>query len=84
MWVSLFTEDKSIYLNASLLEVFFHLIFGVLILFIKDVTDEFFPTHLQLLNSKCIVVRWISYVALVITIMLAGVFGADQFIYANF
>ena len=60
------------------------IIFGVLILFIKDVTDEFFPTHLQLLNSKCIVVRWISYVALVITIMLAGVFGADQFIYANF
>ena len=60
------------------------IIFGVLTLFIKDVADEFFPSHFQLLNSKCIVVRWISYVALVLTIMLAGVFGADQFIYANF
>ena len=58
--------------------------FGVLTLFIKDVTDEFFPSHFQFLNSNHIVVRWISYVALVIIIMLAGVFGADQFIYANF
>ena len=60
------------------------IMFGVLTLFIKDVTDEYFPSHLQLLNSKYIVVRWFSYVALVLTIMLAGVFGADQFIYANF
>ena len=58
--------------------------FGVLTLFVKDVTDEFFPSHFHLLNSCHVVVRWISYVALVIIIMLAGVFGADQFIYANF
>lgn len=57
---------------------------SVAILIAKDVRDEFFPTRLPLMNNKYVIVRWGTYVVLVLTILLMGVFGADQFIYANF
>ena len=57
---------------------------SIVILLSKDIRDEFFPTRLQLMNNKNVVVRWGTYVVLVLTILLMGVFGADQFIYANF
>lgn len=58
--------------------------FGLSMLIVKDVADEFFPTRLQLFDSKSRVVRWASYLFVMVSIMLTGVFSADQFIYANF
>lgn len=58
--------------------------FGLSMLIVKDVADEFFPTRLQLFDSKNRVVRWASYLFVMVSIMLTGVFSADQFIYANF
>ncbi len=58
--------------------------FSMSMLIIKDVADEFFPTRLHLFDSKNRVVRWASYLFIMVSIMLAGVFSADQFIYANF
>lgn len=58
--------------------------FGLMMLFIKDVADEFFPSKLNLFNSRNRIVRWVSYLFIMVSIMLAGVFSADQFIYANF
>ncbi len=57
---------------------------SVAILFAKDIRDEFFPSRIPLMNSKLLLVRWTTYVVLALTILLMGVFGADQFIYANF
>ena len=57
---------------------------SVAILFAKDIRDEFFPSRIPLMNSKLLLVRWTTYVVLTLTILLMGVFGADQFIYANF
>lgn len=62
----------------------FFICFGVIILIVKDITDEFFPTRFHLFNSKYAIVRWTSYLFIMISIIMAGVFGADQFIYANF
>ncbi len=60
------------------------ILFGVLVLLLKDLRDEFFPNHFLLMNNKHPWVRWSTYVATLVIIMLCGVFGADQFIYANF
>jgi hypothetical protein len=60
------------------------LVFGVCVLLIKDIRDEFFPTKMQLMNNSSLVVRWTTYVMLIVSILLTGVFSSDQFIYANF
>lgn len=57
-------------------------VFGMTILFVKDYTDEF--TKVRFFNNRNILVRWAAYVFVLSSILLAGVFGADQFIYSNF
>ncbi len=57
---------------------------GIIMLFIKDLDDEYFAGHRLLLNNRRRIIRWCSYLILLVLIMLTGVFGADQFIYANF
>lgn len=58
--------------------------FGVSLLFLKDVTDEFFPSKFKVMENRYAAVRWSGYLLVMVTILLMGVFGADQFIYANF
>jgi len=53
-------------------------------LLVKDFTDEYYPDSLRLFDNRRIVVRWCSYLCVISLIMLAGVFGADQFIYVSF
>lgn len=57
--------------------------FGLFMLLIKDLSDEFLSLHLQRIKKNR-AVRWSSYIIVIVAILLAGVFGADQFIYANF
>lgn len=57
---------------------------GIGLLIVKDIRDEFMPNRFLVLNSKSTFVRWGSYISLIVLIMITGVFGADQFIYANF
>lgn len=64
--------------------IFVMMVFGSIILFLKDLRDEFAPTKFRLLESKYRVVRWGTYVSLIVLILLTGVFDAGQFIYANF
>ena len=60
------------------------IILGLILLLLKDIRDEFFPNKLMLMNHNSAYVRWTSYVILIVTILLSGVFSSDQFIYANF
>ena len=76
------TLPMTVYMHGFTATAF--ITFGVLMLAIKDLADEFFPTRLQLFNSKSRIIRWASYLFIMASIMLAGVFSADQFIYANF
>ena len=57
---------------------------AIAVLVVKDTLDEFFPGKAELLHHRHGWVRWATYIALLTLIMMAGVFGADQFIYANF
>ncbi len=55
-----------------------------ILLFIKDLKDEFFQNQLGLLHNKIKFIRWVTYIFLIFIILYLGVFGSDQFIYANF
>ena len=64
--------------------IFVLMMVGTVILFLKDVTDEFMPTRFRLFENKSQIVRWTVYVMVIVMIMLIGVFDAGQFIYSNF
>lgn len=57
---------------------------GLFLLSTKDLMDEFFPSRFKLFDSNSLCVRWGCYFVIIIIIMLMGVLGSDQFIYANF
>jgi D-alanyl-lipoteichoic acid acyltransferase DltB (MBOAT superfamily) len=59
-------------------------IIGVGTLLLKDVRDEYMPNRFALMNNPSKYIRWAAYVFVFVMIMITGVFGADQFIYANF
>ena len=60
------------------------IIMGVSILFIKDFTEEYIPNRFLAFNNPNRIIRWTAYLIVMALILLTGVFGADQFIYANF
>lgn len=82
--ISLIFSDS--FFGKILVEIntFVYASLGIALLMTKDIRDEFFPNKLLLMNNKATFVRWISYWGLTILILLSGVLGEDQFIYANF
>ncbi len=60
------------------------IMFALLLLLFKEITDEYFPDSFKIMNSNYTVVRWIGYVSMIVIIMLLGVFDAGQFIYVSF
>ncbi len=60
------------------------ILIGVSLLLLKDLRDEFFPHKFLLMNSKSIAIRFCTYISIIVMILLMGVLGSDQFIYANF
>lgn len=57
---------------------------GCMLLFFKDFRDEFAPNRIKMMNNSNTLIRWITYIGLIVLILLMGVFSSDQFIYANF
>ncbi len=80
----IFDFSQPMTLDVESRHIFVLMMMGIVILFLKDVTDEFAPGKFQLFDNKCRVVRWLSYVSVVVLILLTGVFDAGQFIYVNF
>jgi alginate O-acetyltransferase complex protein AlgI len=75
------TNFDSIYFHNNTL-IF---VFGaVLILFLSELRDEFFPDKFQLYKNKNISIRWTSYVLTLLVIIFFGVFKGVKFIYFQF
>ena len=70
------------FFSDSMTTMFF-MVLGLLIMFFKDMMDEFFPARMARL-SEPLWLRWGGRVFILSLILLAGVLGSDQFIYANF
>lgn len=71
-------------LDVGSRHIFVLMVVGTVLLFLKDMTDEYMPTRFKLFENRYRIVRWSAYVIVVVLIMLTGVFDAGQFIYANF
>lgn len=76
-----YTIFDSLYVEIS---IFTYGAIGLLLLLCKDLTDEYYAGRFEMLNNHRWWVRWSAYIGLMVIILSTGVFGQDQFIYANF
>lgn len=77
----IFTSYGIIFVDMDTLAYAF--IFFVLI-FLIDFCDEYFKDKISLINNKNTMVRWSTYMTLVIMILLFGVLDGGSFIYFQF
>lgn len=77
----IFTEPGRLFLDADTLVYAF--MFAVLI-FIVDFVEEYFSGKVKLMSSKYAVVRWVTYVVMIVMILLFGVLDGGSFIYFQF
>ena len=77
----IFNFSQPMHVDYNLTHMTFAL-FGLTVLLVKDFTDEF--TNLRFFYNRNVIIRWTAYAFVLSSILLAGVFGADQFIYSNF
>ena len=77
-------SDSSVTLPTVTPSILLLILFSLIIVAIKDLTDEFMPRHCQLLTHKNTILRWGIYVVLLCVILACGVFDASQFIYVSF
>ena len=75
------TESGTLFLDADTLVYAF--IFAILV-FIVDFLDEYSFGKIKLLNSRYFILRWITYVVMVVLILLFGVLDGGSFIYFQF
>lgn len=73
------------FFSDSMTTMFF-MVLGLMILLFKEVMDEFSPSLMERLTRPVVLVvlRWGGQILILSLILLAGVLGSDQFIYANF
>lgn len=77
----IFTEPGSLFIDADTLVYAF--IFAVIV-FVTDFVDEFFTGKVKLLNSRYAIIRWSTYIAMAVMILLFGVLDGGSFIYFQF
>jgi len=77
----IFSDSGSLFLDQPTLG---YLIIGLAPLVISEFRDEFFPQRFLLYDNKRIAIRWASYLATALLILLIGVFDGGQFIYFQF
>lgn len=70
------------FFSDSMTTMFF-MVLGLMILLFKEIMDEFYPAQMELLTRQ-VLLRWGGQILILSLILLAGVLGSDQFIYANF
>ncbi len=63
---------------------FTYSLFAIAFLLITESKEEYYKNSLSLINNKNITVRYITCLALVLLILLIGVFDGSQFIYFQF
>jgi len=80
---NIFTWKKGSFFIGSVSNLFYA-VMALSLLFLTEYIQEFHPGSFSLLNNKYKITRHVSYAALVIIILLAGVFNNTQFIYFQF
>jgi D-alanyl-lipoteichoic acid acyltransferase DltB (MBOAT superfamily) len=78
----IFSESGSLFIGAPSILLFGLL--GIIMLLTKDFTEEFAPSKLLLFENKHKPVRILAYSAVIVIILMIGVFDGGQFIYFQF
>jgi alginate O-acetyltransferase complex protein AlgI len=77
----IFTNKQSLFINGTTLVYMF---VGIVLLFLSELRDEFFPERFKLFQNNNIYIRWGAYLTILFIIILLGVFNGGQFIYFKF
>lgn len=77
----IFVEPGDLFIEKTTLAYSF---MGIIMLFVKDFSDEFYPKQFLLFSNAHILVRYIAYIGISIIILLTGVLNGGQFIYFQF
>ena len=77
----IFTEPGMLFVDAD--TMVYALMFAFLV-FVVDFIEEYFSGKVKLMNSRYTLVRWATYVALVVMVLLFGVLDGGSFIYFQF
>jgi alginate O-acetyltransferase complex protein AlgI len=77
----IFTNKQSLFINGTTLVYMF---VGIVLLFLSELRDEFFPEKFKLFQNNNIYIRWGAYLTILFIIILLGVFNGGQFIYFKF
>ncbi len=59
-------------------------IVSLLLVLSVDCVTEYFPRKKSLMYSRCLIVRWLSYLILCLSLLLMGVLDSNGFIYGGF
>lgn len=59
------------------------MILALIVVIVKEFCEEYLP-KVQLFENKHRIIRWASYLAIIVIILLCGVFDSSQFIYVKF
>lgn len=77
----IFTNTGRIFIDAD--TMLYAFMFAILV-FVVDFVDEYYSGKVRLLNSRYTIVRWTTYIALVVMVLLFGVLDGGSFIYFQF
>lgn len=77
----IFTEPGNLFIDPDTL---FYAFMFTLLVFCIDFTDEYFNGKIKLINNKNVLIRWSTYVVLIVMILLFGVLDGGSFIYFQF
>ncbi len=79
----IFTTSGPLFIGEAI-SILIYSFLGILMLLIKDFTDEFTPTRFLLFENKSKFIRVAAYASIVILILLIGVLDGGQFLYFKF
>lgn len=81
IFYKIFSDPGNLFIDPDTL---FYAFLFMILMFIIELNDEYFSGRIKLMSSKYVVVRWISYLAMIVLILLFGVLDSGSFIYFQF
>jgi D-alanyl-lipoteichoic acid acyltransferase DltB (MBOAT superfamily) len=78
----LFTTSGTLFIGVPSILIFG--LFGIVLLMLKDFTDEYYPGKFLLFENRYRPVRILAYSSVILLIFLIGVFDGGEFIYFQF
>ena len=81
IFCKIFSDPGNLFIDPDTL---FYAFLFMILMFIIELNEEYFSGRIKLMSSKYVVVRWISYLAMIVLILLFGVLDSGSFIYFQF